>query len=286
MNFKFKNIGSFKRVIAGTIAAIGISTLGFSGLTQSVQAAAINKTKAVPTVYSSTVGDVSQVKIPDGYVKANYRLNITYSSVKPSKDEVTAEKAAELGAQDLWKLFKADLSNRTIEMNYVAVNVHHPRAEWIGNIKVDETLYYQFSIDALTGELRNTAIARYLPGNIDTGMDMGLMKDPGIYIDLAKKTAEKYQFVSGNIVSAKYSVQGYSSSDVGKNVMIGIIVTSENGQQAQLEFSKVNQEFLSVQYDRAMKDIESIEKSFENRPHRNITPSKDSQPKLVVDEEN
>ncbi len=290
MNFKLSKISNIKKLAAGTAAAIGLSTLGFGALTQSAQAAGIDKTITVPTTYSSTVSDVTKVKIPDGYVKANYQIKID-GLAKPSEKEITAEKAAELGAQDLWRLFKADLSNKSIEMSYAAVNEHHPRAEWLGVIKVDETLFYLFSIDTLTGELRNTGIERYLPGNVDTGMDKALMKNPGKYLDLAKQTAEKFHLVTGKIASVEYASQGYciNHEGTGKNAQIAIIVTSENGEQAQLEFSKVNQEFLNVSYDRAMKDFQEFakqaEKQAKERAQKRIIISQDSEGKLVADEE-
>lgn len=290
MNIKLPKISNVKKLAVGTAAAIGLSTLGFGALTQSAQAAEIDKTLSVPTTYLSTISDVNKVTIPDGYVKANYQIKID-GSAKPSEKEITAEKAAELGAQDLWRIFNAGLSNKTIEMSYAAVNEHNPRAEWCGVIKVDNNLYYLFSIDALTGELRNTGIERYLPGKVDTGMDMALMKNPGRYLDLAKQTAEKYQLVTGEIVSVEYASQGYciNHEGTGKNAEIAILVTSENGEQAQLEFSKVNQEFLNVSYDRAMKDFQEIakqdEKQAKERAQNRIIISQNSECKLVADEE-
>ncbi len=290
MNIKFPKISNIKKLAVGTAAAIGLSTLGFGVLTQSAQAAGIDKTITVPTTYSSTVSNVTKVTIPDGYVKANYQIKIM-GTAKASENEVTAEKAAELGAQDLWRIFNSDLSNKTIEMSYAAVNEHHPRAEWLGVIKVDENLFYLFSIDALTGELRNTGIERYLPGKVDTGMDMALMKNPGKYLNLAKQTAEKYQLVTGKIASVEYASQGYciNHEGTGKNAQIAILVTSENGEEAQLEFSKVNQEFLNVSYDRAMKDFHEISKQMEKKAmeqaQKRDVISQDSELKLVVDEE-
>jgi hypothetical protein len=127
-------------------------------------------------------------------------------------------------------------------------------------------------------------------------MDMSLMKNPGQYSTLAKEIAEKYQVISGKIASVEYGGQGYSINHegTGKNATIGIIVTSENGEQAQLEFSKVNQEFLSVMYDRQMKDNKELDrqaqeqakKNAEKRAQKGDKISQNSECKLIVDEEN
>ncbi|KNF09082.1 hypothetical protein CLPU_4c01280 [Gottschalkia purinilytica] len=254
---------NLKKVVIGTVAAIGTCTLSFSGLTQSVKAEVVNKTKIIPTAYSSSVSKVKKSVVPLGYVKATYNVEIGEYSEKPTAKDMSAEEAAELGAQNLWKIFGVDLSGKTIEMTYSAATSDQPRAQWEGIITIDENLLYSFTVDSVTGEHRSTSQSRYWTGNINVGMDMDLVKDSSKYIALAKEAAKKYQLVSGQVVSAEYSSQSYISNDIGKNPGISIIVKSDNGQEAQLTFSRYNQELLSVEFDSWVKEAKILEEKIE-----------------------
>lgn len=261
MNIKTVDINNLKKIAIGTVAAIGICTLSFSGMTNSAKAAVVNKTESIPTTYSTTASNVNESKVPSGYVKTDYKVKISEYSVRPTAKDMSAEDAAELGAQDIWKLFGVDMNGKTIEMRYSAVSSVQPRANWEGVVTFDKNLNYWFTVDAITGEYGTTGQNKYWSENIDTGMDKALLKNAEQYTSLAKEVAEKYQLVSGKIVSAEYDGQGYTSNNDGsaKNSDIMIMVTSENGQQAQLIFSRYNQEFLQVSYDNCVKAMKAFE---------------------------
>jgi len=264
MNIKMTNGSNIKKVAIGTVAAIGICALSFSAMTNLAKAAVVNKTEVIPTTYSATVSNANESKVPSGYAKADYKVKISEYSSKPTEKDMSAEAAAELGAQDIWKLFKPDMSGKTIQMCYNAVTTTQPRAQWEGVITVDKNLNYWFSVDAITGEYQTTGQNKYW-SNTNADFDKALAKKTEQYTSLAKDVAEKYQLVSGKVVSSEYDGQGYSaSSDLSaKNPEIFIMVTSENGQQAQLIFSRYNQEFLQVSYDSSVKDMKSQEEKIE-----------------------
>ncbi len=259
MSIKIFNRNNLSKVVIGTVVAIGICTLTFSSMTKSVKAAVVNKTEIIPTTYSTTASDAKDVL--KGYVKAAYKVTISKISCKTTKNDISAEAAAELGAQDLWRLFGVDMNGKTIEMTYHSVSSTQLRAEWLGMISVNKKLSYWFLIDAVTGECRNTSQDKYISGNINVGFDKELDKNPEQYTSLAKEVAEKYKLVSGKVVSAEYAGQGYIGNNDGsaKNPEIDILVTSDNGKQAQLTFSRYNQEFLQVSYDSCVKDMKAFE---------------------------
>lgn len=261
MNIKTFNYNNLIKVVIGTVVAIGLCTLAFSGLTNSVKAAVVNKSEVIPTTYSATASDVKKSDVPKGYVKADYKVKLTESANKSTTKDISAEAAAELGVQDLWRLFGVDISGKTIEMTYHAVSSTQLRAQWLGMITVDKNLSYWFLVDAITGEHQTTGQNKYWSGDINVGFDSSLEKNPEKYTSLAKEVAEKYQLVPGKVLSAEYDGQGYIGNNDGsaKNPQIDLMVTSDKGQQAQLTFSRYNQEFLQVSYDRCVKDMKVFE---------------------------
>ena len=292
MNIKLANDNKVKKVIIGTVAAIGICTLSFVGISQTVKAAAVNKTEVVPTTYSAIVSNVQDSNVPEGYVKANYKLELSKYSTTPATKSISAEAAAELGAQDLWRLFGVDMNNKTIEMCYQAVSPTMPRAKWEGIINIDKNLNYWFTVDAITGENNTTGQNKYWSGDINIDFNKTLDKNPEQYLSLATELAEKHQFVSGKVVAAEYESQGYSTNNdgSGKNSDIIIMVKSENGQQAQLLFSTYNQEFLQVSYDSCVKEMKAIEAQVKEELEQRVkeetldkNKGADDSSKLIID---
>lgn len=151
---KGSKIKKCTKVAIGTVATIGICALVFSGLTQSVKAAVVNKTDTIQTAYSSTAGKESSV--PPDYEKTAYQVKFQNSADKPTAKDMSGEEAAELGAQKLSKLFGVDLKGKTIEMSYIAATSDQRRAVWMGCVKYDKDLYYWFTVDAVTGEFYAT----------------------------------------------------------------------------------------------------------------------------------
>ena len=285
MNIKKFNINNLSRVVIGTVVAIGLCTLTFSGLTNSVKAAAVNKTEVIATTYSAAT-DTKESAVPQGYVKADYKVELTNSARRSTTKDMSAEAAAELGVQDLWRLFGVDMSGKTIEMTYQTVSPAQLRAQWKGIVTFDKNLNYWFTIDAITGEHQTTGQNKYWSGDINVDFDKSLEKKSEKYIYLAKEVAEKYQLVSGKVMSTEYNAQGYISNgdDSAKNPQIDLMVTSEKGQQAQLTFSRYNQEFLQVSYDSCVKDMKAFEEQCKKRTLEE-SKNKDNTPIIITNED-
>lgn len=261
MGSKTTNLNNPKKIALGTITSVAVCSLSFIILTQSVKASVINQTKIIPTAYSPTVTNVTTRTVPKDNVKADYAIKISDDSGKPSDKDISAKDAAELGVRDIHRIFGTgiDLKGKTIDMSYWAVSSKNLRAQWCGDIIVDKNLSYFFIVDSVTGECLNIGQYKYLSKNINTDMDKNLIGNTQEYKDLAIKTAEKYNLVYGKIVSAEYLDQGAFSNSAGKNSTIDIMVKSENGQEAQLTFSRYNQELLTVGYDQWVKDCRIME---------------------------
>ena len=277
----FADKKEFQRIALETVAIIGVCALVFVGVTQTAFSAVTNQTATVPAAYSTQVlnGD-SASGIPAGYVKADYKLQVGQYSTQPAVESISKEEAAECGAQDLWKVFGLDLSGKTIEMTYNRVTSTQPRADWTGIITIDKNLSYWFSIDAVTGEVRGTHMDKYWDENVDTGMDTSLMKNHNEYDSLAQAIAEKLQLVAGKIASVEYYGQGFTTNPAGaQNSDVSIRVTSANGQQAQLDFSRYNQEFLGVDYDCWVKEVTLMEKQMQNNQQDMDTPQ------IIIDDQ-
>jgi hypothetical protein len=256
MNAKTSNGHILKKISLGAVASISICAMLSSGMSQIVKASAIN----LLTTYSPTTNTVKQSTIlPPGYVKAAYNIKLTESSVKPNVTDISSEQAAELGAQNLWRIFRANLSNKTLEVSYKSSTPVQPHGEWTGRVTMDSMLSYSFIVDATTGEYYATAQTKYWNENINTAMDKALLKNPEKYTALAKDVAQKFRFISGKVISSEYVSQGSISNASGKNSDITLILTSDNGHQAQLTFSRYNQELLSVEFDGWLKDSKLLE---------------------------
>jgi hypothetical protein len=260
------NKKELKRLALETAAIIGVCALVFVGITQTAYSAITNQTDMVAAAGNSQdLSGNSSSSIPAGYVKADYALQVGQYSSQPTAQDISREDAAERGAQDLWRVFGLDLSGKTIEMTYHPVTSTQPRATWTGIVTISANQSYYFDIDAVTGEVRSTHLDKYWNEGVDTGMDASLMQNHAQYDSLAKAIAEKYQLVAGRVASVEYYGQGFTTNPSGaKNADVQMRVTSESGQQAQLEFSRYNQEFLGVDYDCWVKEVTLIEKQMEN----------------------
>ncbi|HWQ73958.1 MAG TPA: hypothetical protein VN441_01470 [Syntrophomonas sp.] len=254
-----------RKLVLETAAVIGVCALVCAGVTQVCFSVVANQTAVVPASYQTqALNGGSGAPVPAGYVKADYQLQTGPYSSQPDAQAISPEEAAERGAQDLWKVFGLNLQGQTIEMTYNAVTSTQPRANWTGIITIDNNLSYWFSVDAITGEVRGTHMDKYWDKGVNTGMDVSLIENHATYDALARSITAKKQLLSDKIATVEYYGQGYSSSPSGAlNADIQMRVTSANGQQAQLTFSRYNQEFLGVDYDCWIQEAALIEEQLE-----------------------
>lgn len=251
---KRKN-GAAKTFLAAVLM-VGAVTAIFHGMTQVAVAAENSKVTTLPTVYpvsTRTTTTPGQIKERDGYVKPNYSIVNnsleSYRNSKPTANDISRDKAAEIGAKALWSVFDLDLTGKTIEMGYDAAH-DTVRAKWSGEYWVDgkkgpEHPLYSFTIDAITGEVYAVGYGRIIDAKVDLGYDAKLAKNPSEMEDIAKQYAEKLNVVGGAIKSATIAAQGYSYNDPTVNFRI----VGENGQLSIIELSRYDKALLAVSYN-------------------------------------
>ncbi|RUS48880.1 hypothetical protein [Cohnella sp. AR92] len=248
-----------KTIVLGTAAAITACTLVFGGLAQGAKAAETNKTTSVATSYSAPVVQTAKESLPSGYVKADYQVKLHDLSGQGTANDLGMSEAAELGAQNLWTLFQADLKGKTIVMSYHPATALDPRATWYGEVAEADGQSYTFEVDAVTGDPRVAHQGQYWKNAGSLGLDKKLLKQHDDFTKLAKEMAENHKLVPGKFASVEYVSQGYTSSNYGSNPDITFMVKSEGGERAQLTFSRYNKQLLSVEYDGWLKDMQPRE---------------------------
>lgn len=246
----------FKMIVSGTAAAITACTLVFGGMAQAAKTTELNKLTSVPTSYSAPVVQTEKTSLPTGYVKADYQVKLHDLSGQGTTMDLKMSEAVELGAQNLWELFQAELNGKTIVMSYHPATEHAPRAVWYGEVAEAAGQSYTFEVDAVTGEPRVAHQGKYWKDAGSLGLDKDLLKQHDDFAKLAKEIAENHTLVAGEVASVEYVSQGHTSSNYGSNPDITFMVKSEGGERAQLTFSRYNKQLLSVEYDGWLKDMQ------------------------------
>ncbi|MBW5470829.1 hypothetical protein GPJ61_23730 [Brevibacillus formosus] len=234
-----------KQTILAAAAIIGTSTLLFQGMVQVVTASSYNKTDMVPTSYAKSVAvpsSTTQHSLPPGYKKANYTVT-DVKDQKPTSKDLTKEAAAEIGAKALWEMYALSLEGTVVEMSYQQPREDLPRAQWYGEVKINDKLNYYFMIDAVTGEL--FSIFRERTFIEKATYDEELAKNPQEYVDLAKKAAEKFNIVHGPVKSAVYDFQSMVENN---DPLISAEITGENGEIAIVYIARKDKEFIGATY--------------------------------------
>ncbi len=278
-----------KKAALGAAAAITACTLVFGGLTQAVKAAELGKPASVPTRYSAPIAQTATASLPSDYEKADYQVKLHKLSGQGTAADLKMNEAAELGAQNLWRLFQADLKGKTIVMSYHPATELDPRAVWYGEIAEENGQGYVFELDAITGSPRIARQEKHWKDAGPLGLDKKLQKQHDEFTKLAKEAAETNKLVRGPIASVEYVSQGYTSSDFGSNPDITFLVKSENGERAQLTFSRHNKELLGVEYngwleDSRPKEAAAANKTDEQAPMLVFTRSESADGKIEVKE--
>lgn len=251
-----------KKMVMGAAAAICVCTLLFAGSTQAAKLAIFNHAETVPTTYNldSITGSVNP-DVPAGYVKSNYAVKLVDVD-KPTEKDMPMEKAAELGAQNLWRLYSATFNNQTIYMTYLPADDFQSRAQWYGEVTINDVLYYTFQVDAVTGEYYSASRWDYSNEQVEP---LEYLKDYQEFLSLAKTTAEKYHLMSGNVISSEYVQQ----RTMGKYLVIDVMVTSDNGQEAELTFETHSKDLVYVAYNSEVKQEKmNVEKSNQEEASR------------------
>lgn len=151
------------------IAFIGVSSLI---CTQLVIASQLSTIAQVPTNYNvSELSYLVNRQIPTGYVKANYKAiySIGTLSKTPSSKDLSLQEAAEVVAQEIFKLSGEKLDNQTLQMSYYP-QTSKASSSWTAEVDVTPSYGFSVSIDGSTGQL--TFIRRAGGHDIDEGFDI------------------------------------------------------------------------------------------------------------------
>jgi hypothetical protein len=270
-----------KKTVMAAALIIGASTMMFQGMTQAAAATLYDKTDTIPTSYTVCAEVKSQAAVPEGYTKANYTvasIDLEYYKNKvPTKKDLTKEGAAELAAQYLWQVYGVNLEGQTIEMGYNPATDIYPRPTWTADVFMKGQNYhdgysvklYEVEIDSVTGELFCIGMDRTLEAEVNAGPDYSIDEsESGEFALAAKKLAEKYDAVHGDIESINCTGQGasFSTNEIGTygDPTIDYEVHGTNGEVAFISISRYDKMMLGITFNgQAKYDLLWIEKEEE-----------------------
>lgn len=248
---------------AATFAMIGAGTIFFNTMSETAMAARAGQLETIPTSYQ--VPDSRVVVSPEPDAKDGQAQKVNYSvsmdslnTGTPTDMDLTMEEAAETGTQYLREIFGLDLEGAYVSMMYYPGTVTFPRPFWSGEVvfekeKTLESTRWNFMVDAVTGELFNAGYGRHLDANPSLSPDAALVKDYGIYAELAEKITVEHKLMSSSIGRVDYNCQGYDGNDP----MISVNVIGENGEMLTMSFSRYDQAFLGLITDTSIRISDS-----------------------------
>lgn len=134
------------------IALVGASSMLLTNLAIAQE---LNTTTKIPI--SSTVNYAPARQVPTGYVKGNYKtVAIPDKKTKkvntPLANELSLQEAAEIAAQELFRLYDVKLTTQTLEMFYYPKS-NQKTSEWSISVYVTPEYFFDIFIDATTGEI-------------------------------------------------------------------------------------------------------------------------------------
>ena len=255
-----------KKMVFGSVGAIAVATIVFSGIGQTSKALEMSKTKAVPTSYSIPYTKPFNSNVPADDVKKDYKIKFV-GQAQPTVNDMKLEEAAELASKNLWRIFQVDLKEKTLEMTYYPISTTRLRPKWNVSVEINDSLVYHYTLDAVTGENHWVEKEVYhdadIPEEPDNPELLKNSQEYQEYQELAKAAAEKYQFVSDKVTSVEFFGNGYRASTLGaKNITITLQVKSDKGEVARLTFSRYNQELLTVEYSSLIEEADRNIKLF------------------------
>ncbi|MBE6025184.1 MAG: hypothetical protein E7231_18750 [Cellulosilyticum sp.] len=134
------------------IGLLGISSMFF---TNCVVAHDLNTVTKIST--PSSINYAPEREVPTGYVKGDYKTvalpyYATKKVVSPMTNELSLQEAAEIAAQELYRLYNVKLTNQTFQMCYYPKTNDKP-SSWSISINVTPEYYFDLTLDPSTGEL-------------------------------------------------------------------------------------------------------------------------------------
>lgn len=103
-----------------------------------------------PALYASAPTSINR-QIPAGYIKANYKIKCKQA---PVSTDLSSQDAAEIIAQEFYRLSKKNLTNQTIELSY-RPSSDKQSSSWSATINFAANYTVDVDIDGSTGKLRH-----------------------------------------------------------------------------------------------------------------------------------
>lgn len=266
---KKKNSPFSKSIFLAAAGMIASAALLIGGISEVVLAAESQKTEQVSTSYGISV--LSDGVLPlaassapkasaDSYKKPNYAIQKGEYDATPAAKDISMEQAADIGAKEIWKVYGANLEGAVITMKYFPATKYFPRAYWYGSarpageeasLQNPGIAHYDFTVDAVTGNILCNQLMRFIDGPEITGFsgfDKELSKDPYLYTEKAKELAEELKLFNGKIKTVEYVSQGFLNND--PNATISLV--GEDGRRAKLGISRYDHILIGIQYEEWM----------------------------------
>lgn len=204
------------------IALLGVSSML---LTNGVIASELNTITKVSTTSTRTYAPAR--KVPAGYVKGNYKTVAcpyykTKKVVSPLANELSLQEAAEIAAQELFRLYDVKLNGQTLQMYYCPKADGHP-SSWGISVKVTPEYRFDLDLDPSTGELTSLMCSggpniKNLSVSEDSktlGNGISLAKkgiaDPNAACAKVKTLITQKGFISEPIETIKYEESAYGT---------------------------------------------------------------------------
>ena len=128
-----KKSSELVKVAVVSALCIGLFSATFVGMNHLTFALATNKTESVPSVTESVVIPPENV-LPENYQKPAITVSEVHKEGHiPSANALSAEEAAELGAQYIWEMLGESIDGKVVEMSY-SVWPSHTRTYWHGTV--------------------------------------------------------------------------------------------------------------------------------------------------------
>jgi hypothetical protein len=163
------------KVVSATALCLGIFGAAFLGINRITLASATEGTQPLqlpPPAVNISAANVALV-VSEENRKPDMELNVIFESdTVPSRNALTPEAAAEIGAQYIWDMFGESIDGKSVQMTYSNPPAT-TRAFWIGvvfeqgtrlinressiedRMQFGRSTHFTFTVDAITGEWVN-----------------------------------------------------------------------------------------------------------------------------------
>ncbi len=111
-----------KQILKNSIKGLNVCMLAGIGtllVTVGIMHNNLYASTTIPTNYDiSEITSTLYRSVPAGYIKPSYKFEVDPDRNTPSINELSADEAAEIIAQEMYRYFKTDISGKTLRLSY------------------------------------------------------------------------------------------------------------------------------------------------------------------------